>query len=515
MKIARALLLVALAVGAALPAAGCSSSSGGGSGTDPAALVPAQAPLYAEATVRPEDAVRSGAQAALRKILHTNDPGAAIAKALEGGPGKGLSFKDDIEPWLGDKVAAAVTSLRGRKDADYVIVIDSRDDAKAGAALAKQQAAAVTRSYKGVDYRFDGKDHTAAAVVDHHVVIGTEAGLRASIDASNGDSLAGANGLQAVRAKVASDRIGLLYVDVQGLVRAIAQGPNNDPQTGVLLQALAGAAPKSIGAALQAQADLLRIDAVSIGTPVSMSASGADALAALPAHSWLGVGVGNLGQTLDRALQTIAGAGGLNGLGVTAVLGQLKQRSGLDLRQDVLSWMGDAGVFVTGASKADLRGALVVKSSDPAKTKRAIAGLQRLASVGAGARVTALHAQGVDSGFTIRRQSGPRIDVGLSGDRFVVSLGGSRAFREATTASGHGLGSTPAFADAASRLGSGLRPTLFVDLRQVVRLIGSTAGSDPRLQRVKPYLDAFGAVAGGGRDEGDGVTRFRFAVTLR
>jgi hypothetical protein len=113
MKIARALLLVALAVGAALPAAGCSSSSGGGSGTDPAALVPAQAPLYAEATVRPEDAVRSGAQAALRKILHTNDPGAAIAKALEGGPGKGLSFKDDIEPWLGDKVAAAVTSLRG------------------------------------------------------------------------------------------------------------------------------------------------------------------------------------------------------------------------------------------------------------------------------------------------------------------------------------------------------------------------------------------------------------------
>jgi hypothetical protein len=127
---------------------------------------------------------------------------------------------------------------------------------------------------------------------------------------------------------------------------------------------------------------------------------------------------------------------------------------------------GDAGVFVTGASKEDLRGALVVKSSDPAKTKRAIAGLQRLASVGAGARVTALHAQGVDSGFTIRRQSGPRIDVGLSGDRFVVSLGGSRAFREATTASGHGLGSTPAFADAASKLGSGLRPTLFVDLRR-------------------------------------------------
>jgi hypothetical protein len=30
----------------------------------------------------------------------------------------------------------------------------------------------------------------------------------------------------------------------------------------------------------------------------------------------------------------------------------------------------------------------------------------------------------------------------------------------------------------------------------------------------KPYLQAFGAVVAGGKDEGNGIVRYRFAVTL-
>ena len=88
--------LVVLALLIALLAAGCGSSSGGSGGADdPAALVPASAPLYAEAIVRPQGQVRAGAEAALRKILRTNDPGAAITKALEKGSGQAgdLSFQ--------------------------------------------------------------------------------------------------------------------------------------------------------------------------------------------------------------------------------------------------------------------------------------------------------------------------------------------------------------------------------------------------------------------------------------
>ena len=346
-------------------AAGCASSRSGTTGSDdPAALVPASAPLYAEATLPASGKVRNHAEAALRKVLHTND----------------------VDTWLGDEAGAAVTSLRAKHDADYVVVIASKDDAKAADALGHAPGANVTRSYKGVDYRFNRQAGTAAAVLADHVVLGTENGVRSSIDASKGDSLASTDGLRAVRAKVASDRVGLFYADTRALVQAIAQGASN-PQIGLLLQAASAAAPKAVGGALQALPGQLRVDAVSIGTPTPATAgrSGAGALAALPADSWLGLGVADLGQTLDGVVDTVAKTSGLSAIGVNAALGQFRQQTGLDLRRDVLSWMGDAGLYVAGTTPHDLRGALVVKTSDPAATKRAVAALAELAGRSASA----------------------------------------------------------------------------------------------------------------------------------
>src|SRR5919197_1357182 len=427
MKTARVLVITLLCALAAAFAAGCGSSSGGGGNDDPAALVPAGAPLYAEATVRPQGKLRSDAEAALRKILRTDDPGAKITSALEDASKQGgdVSFKDDIEPWLGDRVGAAVTAFHGGSDADYVLVIASKDDGKAN------------------------------------------------------DALGEATGLRAVRSKVAPDRLGLFYLDVQGLFRTISQSTSSDPQVGAVLQSLAGAAPKTIGAALQAQADQLRVDAVSIGTPKSSTtgASGADVLAGLPADSWVGLGVANLGQTLDRVVQTIASTGGLTGVGVKAVLGQFQQQTGLDLRKDVLSWMGDAGIYVAGTTKSDLRGALVVKTSDPAKTRRALGVLERLARRGGDARIRSLRGAGIDDGFTIANSSGPSVHVALGGDKLVVGVGRKSVIAEAA-APGQKLGSAPAFTGAAGKLGNGLRPSFFLDFQQVVNLIGAFAGGN-------------------------------------
>ena len=213
-----------------------------------------------------------------------------------------------------------------------------------------------------------------------------------------------------MRSKVAQDRIGLFYLDVQGLVRTVAQQASSDPQVGALVQSFASAAPKTLGAALQAQPDALRVDAVSIGTPKSSTTggSGADILATLPGDSWLGLGVANLGQTLDRVVQTVAGGGGLTGVGVNALLGQFKKQTSLDLRQDVLGWMGDAGVFVGGTTSADLGGALVIKTTDPAKTKRTMTVLERFARQQRAARRSPrCTARGIDDGFTAQDPTGP------------------------------------------------------------------------------------------------------------
>jgi hypothetical protein len=519
MKTTRLLVLTLVLALCGAVAAGCGSSSGSGGSDDPAALIPASAPVYVEGVVRPEGKVGSDLQGALKKILRTDDPGAKVRKLIDDSADKreGISFKDDVDPWLGDRFGVAVTALHSGRDADYVAVIASKDDDKANGTLAKQKGDIVKRSYKGVDYRFDRKEKTAAAVIDHRVVIGTEGGLKSVVDAKGGDTLDEANGLSAVRSKVAQDRVGLLYLDVQGLLRAVAQQASSDPQVGAMLQSFSSAAPKTLGAALQAQPDALRIDAVSIGTPKSATtgASGADMLASLPADSWLGLGVANLGETLDRVLQTVAGSGGITGVGVNALLGQFQKQTGLDLRKDVLGWMGDAGVFVGGTSSADLGGALVIKTTDPAKTRRTMAVLKRFArQQSAGAKISSLRFQGVDEGFTIRSGSGPRVDVGLAGDRFVVAVGDFRAFKNAV-APGQPLGATPAFSAAAGKLGNGLRPSFYLDFTQVTSLIAAFAGDDADFQKAKPYLDTFGAVVAGAKDEGSGVTRARFVVTLR
>jgi hypothetical protein len=518
MKTMRPLVLsLVLALCAAI-AAGCGSSSGSGGNDDPAALVPAGAPVYAEGVVRPDGKVRSDLEGALKKILRTDDPGAKIQKLLEdSGQGEGVTFKDDVEPWLGDRVGIAVTALHNGRDADYVAIVSSTDDEKADKALAKQKGDIVKRSYKGVDYRFDRKEKTASAVIEHRVVIGNEGGLKSVIDGKGGDTLAESNGLSAVRSKVAQDRIGLFYLDVQGLLRTVSQSASSDPQVGAIVQSFAGAIPKTIGAALQAQPDALRVDAVSIGTPKSASTggSGADIVATLPGDSWLGLGVANLGQTLDGILQTVAGGGGITGVGVNALLGQFQKQTGLDLRKDVLGWMGDAGVFAGGTTSADLGGALVIKTTDPAKTKRTMAVLERFARQQSDkTKIRSLHASGIDAGFTAQNPTGPAVEVALAGDRFVVAIGGKGVLAQAIKP-GQQLGSSPAFTAAAGKLGNGLRPSFFLDFTQVAKLIESFAGQNPGFQQAKPYLDTFGAIVAGAKDEGSGVTRSRFVVTLR
>ena len=517
MKTTRLLVLTLVLTLSAAIAAGCGSSSGSGGDDDPAALIPAGAPLYVEGVVRPDGKVRSDLEGALKKILRTNDPGAKIQQLIDdSGKSDEITFKDDVEPWVGNRVGFALTAVHNGQDADYAAVIDSKDDAKAEKLLAKQKGT-VKRSYKGTDYRFDAKEKTATALIDHRVVVATEGGLKAIVDATGKDHLDQANGLSAVRSKVAQDRIGLFYLDVQGLVRTVAQQASSDPQVGALMQSFTSAAPKTLGAALQAQPDALRVDAVSIGTPQSATTggSGANVLTTLPGDSWLGLGVANLGQTLDRVVQTVAGGGGITGVGVNALLGQFKNQTSLDLRQDVLGWMGDAGVFVVGTTSADLGGALVIKTTDPAKTKRTMRVLERFARTQRGAtKITALHGKGIDDGFAAQDPSGPRVQVALAGDRFVVAIGGKDVLAKAISP-GQQLGSSPGFTGAAAKLGNGLRPSFYLDFTQVAKLIETFAGTDAGFQKAKPYLDAFGAVVAGAKSEGSGVTRSRFAVTLR
>ena len=124
--------VLAALVTAAGAVAGCAGSSGAGSGSDPAAAVPASAPVYAEAVVAGAGKEQQDAQAALGKILGTTDPQGQVVALFDQG---GVQFARDVEPWLGDRVGAAALTLG--KQGDKIVVAASRDDATATAALGR------------------------------------------------------------------------------------------------------------------------------------------------------------------------------------------------------------------------------------------------------------------------------------------------------------------------------------------------------------------------------------------
>ena len=215
--------------------AGCGSSSPGGADADPAAAVPASAPVYVEFVVQPEGEVRDGALAAGRKVLGSDDPARKLAEVFDDAlRDEGVSFARDVAPWLGKRVGLAVTGEGAKRERNVVVVAASADDDAAQAALPRLAGAgSIERSHDGVDYRLGRNGDTAAAAYEGRVLVGSEAGVRAAIDAAKGDALAETDKLRQARDDVsASEGLGFLYADVRALARGLLGGMGSPGRAG-------------------------------------------------------------------------------------------------------------------------------------------------------------------------------------------------------------------------------------------------------------------------------------------
>src|SRR5215218_5655423 len=220
----------------ALTAAACGQSASGGD-ADPAGLVPADAPVYAEASARPEGELRDDALAAAGKLLRTDDPSGELRKqfdealAEEGG---GLTWEKDFAPWLGEKVAVWASNLAA-EDASYAVIAATTDSEAAGAAIQRFKredgSAYEKRSHAGVDYEVN-PDGVAAGIVDDFLVVGTEDAFKRTIDtAGDGESLADADRYRNAVDELEDDRLGLFFLDSKVLIEAaIAQDPGSAEQ---------------------------------------------------------------------------------------------------------------------------------------------------------------------------------------------------------------------------------------------------------------------------------------------
>ena len=497
----------ALAALSLVPLAGCGGDEAGGvgSGESLARLAPASSIFYFEAAIRPEGDREADVDRMIKKFAPDQDLDKLLTRALQGSSDE-LDYSRDVKPWLGERVAVTLTGLSAVEDGepDFAAIMETTDVDKAMATLRQSaEGTLADRSYNGVEYLFDSADKFAGGIVEENLVVATEPALRAVVDATKGDGLDENAEYAKVSDAVDEDALALIYGDLGKVFDAIKssrQDTEDAQQFEGVRELLDRQGLKTFAAGLTVTDTSVKLRAA---TPVTDGGQGdapAETMAALPAGSWAALGLGDLGKSLSDALDGLKAVGG-PGLNIQSGLDQLERQAGIDVQKDLLSWMGQSGLFLRGTSLTDIGGALVVQSKDPAATKAALAKARTIVA-GAGLPARDLRGRGIDDGFSVSPGNAPvEVFAALAGERFVLAV--NRASLDAAINPTRKLEDDDAFKAATEQLGDGLKPRFFLDFPKVSGLIGAFAGNEPGYARVKPYLDKITTIVAGSKREGD------------
>ena len=494
-------LLLTLAV-AALVAAGCGSSSSS-SGSDTAKLAPATSFLYAEANIDPTGSQEAGARSILSDLPGSGPPeerlNQLLEKASQSSKTSKVDYEKDVRPWLGDQAAIfAAPEKGGGSGTAWAAVVATTDESKAQDTIDKgKEAGDKEQSYNGTNYVVSGD--TAMAVIDGFFVAGSEAGMKAAIDASKSDSLADSSRYKDATKDATEDRIALVYEDFGGLVQALAKTSG---------QSLGPAAPfigsifgdKPVVATISAEQQALVINGSLIPGSAGLNLFGRSTplLGEVPANSWLALGQADFGSVVKTLIGTFAGLVG----GEDALNQQLKSSTGLDLNQDILSWIGDVALFVSGDSKDSIGGGAIIQSKDPAASKRTLTKLAALAAAGGGGQVSAAEVSGA-KGYKLTTDSAPKpIYILQANDRVAITYGEEAATEVFAGGTGD-LASNASYKDATDKLGGAYAPSLYVDVPPILSLAESFGAGGADYQKAKPYLTILDYVVAGSAKSGD------------
>ena len=509
--------------------------------------MPASAPLYVGAVVKPTGSLKSATTASTQKLTHSGEPFSSLLKLLSPS-GRQLSYAHDVKPWLGEKAGAFVSSidagkageallgslsealsgtsvaglpegvlrtLLGGRLAQGAIVLDTTDTGQANAFLQARarEAGAHSASYRGVSYQVDGNGD-AEGLVGKFAVLGSESALHSVIDTEQGgasSSIVHAAGYAKLTATAEPGALANLYLSAAGL-----------PSTGGLLgdteQAYLSLLPSPTSFTLD-------IDTIAkagqTGTGLLPGASSARFTGQLPGGSWLALGVGDVSATFGRSTATLrALAAPLSKLKIgtfdlEGVFAPLSSPS-VDLNKDLLSWMGAAGVFASGSGLLNLQAGVVIESTDSARSRAAV-GKLAAAYRQAGDETASTTIPGAEEAVTVKINGFPVVlAIGAGEGRFAIGLGPA-SVQEALSPSTP-LSSAPSYKAAAAALGHGLQPSLLVEFPTLSSLIETLglAQSEGIASSALPYLQTLATLSGGGGQSlGGGVTRARVVLGLQ
>jgi hypothetical protein len=507
----RAATLAALSLLAALFVA-CGSGSADGD-ADPASAVPANAMLYAEVAIQPDGQLKDDALDAAGKVLATDDPEGKLREFLDRAMAEAedtnLDYDKDIKPWLGERGALWV-GQRVDEDGDpgAAAVIAVTDTEAAMEAMRKADGKKTTkRSYKGVDYEVD-TDGEAAGTVDDFLLVGAEPEVKASIDAQKGDGLADSDRYKQSLDQLEDERLAHFFLDVKSFFNlAMKSSSGTDAQELEQLKTIFpfDKVPPVVGS-FSANGDRLALDFAVKGDSLknlgalSQTYGGGTSplLKEMPGDSWGALAAAKYGQSLKSMFDQMAGA-----FGGAAARRQLKNQLGIDLDQDVLSWIGDVGFFIRGDTIASLDGAAVIQVTDEGKAAKGFGKLVGLLQSAGGVQAKPTKVDGAEAAFAVDDPELPKpLILARSAERVVVSYG-AEAARDAFTPASK-LGDSDLYGEAKDSLG-GIEPSVLLAMPNVIKLVESSGSADAEFDKARPYLDAYDLIAyglEGDEDEG-------------
>jgi hypothetical protein len=481
-----------LAAVAALSAAlaGCGSGHPP-SALNPARLVPGNAIAYLELTVRPQGAQRDGVESALTKLLG-HSPDADIQRAADQiFRGSGLRYEHDIKPWLGQRVGfvADAFSLAG-----IALIAPTNDPAAAVAALARAErhhgVSLAPASYSGIHYQAGSESAgpVALGAVGNYAVIGGSGAFKQIVDTFRG-RVAPLN-------PSGSGALARAYVNEPRALAAVMALPTITPAVRQELRTVFARThlPTSVSLSLSASAHAFSADVRSSGAPASGANSGGADVSGLPSDSWLAISIGN---SFAKQIATGFNAGFMQGLSSAArtsginpnlLLEQFRQRTGIDLTNDLLPALGPFQFAVEGSSLTTIQAALALYPSNPFAGARLFADVHRLVS-----RSHSLRVINGSGSFRFGPSSLPFPIVGVADlGRKIVAR-----FALSNTHSPTGkLSSNPTFTRAHAQLPTGSTVPLFLNFGPLTSLLSQTpqfksGGSNGKALTVLKRLDYF------------------------
>jgi hypothetical protein len=515
----RALSLAALALLATLLTA-CGGEAADGE-ADPATAVPADAPVYVEVAVRPDGALREDTLAAAGRVLRTDDPEGRIRELVDQAFAESdeeVDYDRDIEPWLGERVGLWANAPAGAAEQPpFVALMATTDTELALDSLERtdrEGAFSTERSYRDTTYRLD--EGFAYGAVGDFIAFGREPELKRTIDALEGDSLAESARYRESVGQFGDDRLGRFFVDTNTLFELGSRQDGSTEDFRRFREMLGLEELPPVAGAFAADGERLALD-VSLAAEgdaldrlgaLTGSAGSTPLLEELPGDAWLAGGAADYGETLRTLFDQLAGA-----FGGAVAEEQFRQQTGLDLQEDVFSWIGDVAYFVRGETPQTLDGGVVIEVTDEQRAADAFGKLVGVIRTQGAADARPVRIEGADTAFAISDAATPQPVILARGQGRVVAAYGEDAAAQALAAD-EPLADSELHSRGEAILGHDVSPTVLVSMPAILRLVDASPGAaDPEWAQVRPYLEAYDVVAGGGGREGEQV-RGRVAAGL-